>query len=113
MAQKLNLFCFTFFVFIALALAQAGPPSGPGCMPGPGAPIPPMKCGNNEKYVHKNNCGNICEISCSNIGEVPEYKSFDEARAASACIEGCYCQPGYIRDENDSCVLQTPNTCGK
>jgi hypothetical protein len=108
MARIMALFCFTLIGVFAFVVSQ-GPPECALGHPGPLGPNT-SQCSENEVFT---NCGNNCEISCANIGEAPEYKNLLDTLGWSGCVAGCYCKPGYIRDDFDLCVLHTPDTCGK
>jgi hypothetical protein len=65
-------------------------------------------CEINETY---STCGNLCENSCSNICDI-DFSTFDNLQLFQ-CQAGCYCSPGYIRNFDDVCVKQQPDTCGQ
>uniref|UniRef100_A0A1B0GHG8 EGF-like domain-containing protein n=2 Tax=Lutzomyia longipalpis TaxID=7200 RepID=A0A1B0GHG8_LUTLO len=54
-------------------------------------------CSKHEEYVE---CGPPCEVECSNLGQncpIPKVK----------CTSGCFCKPGYARDETSGlCIPQ-------
>jgi Trypsin Inhibitor like cysteine rich domain len=71
-------------------------------------PLP--ACGANEEYSV---CGNLCEDTCNNRCDAPVYQSFWALASTNPnCMAGCYCSPGFLRDLNGNCVLNTPNACG-
>ena len=52
-------------------------------------------CGANEVYSW---CGTSCEEECS--------KSDMFRPCILKCVEGCFCQDGYVRDDNGDCILR-------
>ncbi|XP_063962432.1 zonadhesin-like isoform X2 [Lytechinus pictus] len=66
---------------------------------------PSTSCGENESYT---SCGSACPKSCENKDE--------EQFCITLCVEGCFCDDGFLRDENGRCVLESecPSTsCGE
>lgn len=57
------------------------------------------ECPPNEEYLL---CGTACPANCT----TPETEL-----CSTDCEEGCFCTPGYLRNENGTCV--TPEECGK
>nr|QRN45218.1 zonadhesin-like 1 [Tineola bisselliella] len=61
-------------------------------------------CGKNEKY---NRCGSACPLTCAGPPPGPCTKQ---------CVPGCFCEEGYIRDDNGDCIPVNecpPRECGK
>lgn len=51
-------------------------------------------CGRHEIY---STCGSACEKSCDNL--------YDDIVCMAVCVEGCFCQEGYVRNEKGgTCV---------
>jgi hypothetical protein len=106
---KVSLLLF-YFVLSVVGFPDPFPPDY--FYRGPGPPPPPgVTCETSELY---SSCGNVCENSCSNLGEPPiddkHYFPFDDGKN---CKKGCYCALNHIRDDNGNCVPHTPDTCGK
>ncbi|KOB74966.1 putative scavenger receptor cysteine-rich protein isoform 1, partial [Operophtera brumata] len=55
------------------------------------------ECPTNEEYLL---CGTACPANCT----TPETEL-----CSAECTEGCFCTPGYLRNENGTCV--TPEEC--
>lgn len=56
--------------------------------------------GVNEEYQ---TCGTDCPLTCGNLADPPQMCNMK-------CVEGCFCQFGYVRDEaTKSCV--SPAEC--
>ena len=54
------------------------------------------ECGANQHYKE---CGSACEITCSNRNNPP-------AICPAVCIAGCFCDEGFIKTEDGSCVRE-------
>ncbi|XP_052892692.1 chymotrypsin inhibitor-like [Anopheles moucheti] len=52
------------------------------------------KCGENESFQR---CGSACERTCSNGEE------WDKP-CKSPCVDKCFCQEGFLRDDSGKCV---------
>nr|XP_054765345.1 zonadhesin-like [Lytechinus pictus] len=63
----------------------------------------PPDCGENESFT---SCGSACPKTCENKDE--------EQFCITVCVEGCFCDDGFLRDENGLCVLESecPSTTG-
>lgn len=49
-----------------------------------------------------NQCGTACPATCDNLGYA--------IRCVNKCVKGCFCQDGYVRNEQThECVL--PSEC--
>ncbi|KFM77647.1 Zonadhesin, partial [Stegodyphus mimosarum] len=53
--------------------------------------IIPGTCGRNEEY---NVCGTACPPSCSNPNPI----------CTQQCVSGCFCEKGYLRNDNGICI---------
>ncbi len=52
----------------------------------------------NEKY---NDCGTACPLTCDNYN--------DDIACTRQCVQGCFCETGYVRNGDGDCVL--PREC--
>lgn len=56
------------------------------------------ECGENEI---QNDCGSACEPTCETIVRSQRLDCI------SVCIDGCFCQKGYVRDKiGGKCILE-------
>lgn len=67
--------------------------------------ILPEQCTNppvcNREREFYNHCGTVCPLTCDNYQNPPG--------CPKICKSGCFCEEGYVRDENWNCVK--PETC--
>jgi len=47
-------------------------------------------------------CGTACPLTCENVNNPPMF-------CTANCVVGCFCDVGYVRAENGSCIL--PKDC--
>lgn len=52
----------------------------------------------NESLILNSDCPTPCDRTCANRGDICAIDSCGQT--------GCYCNEGYIRDENDRCILE-------
>ncbi|CAL1267801.1 unnamed protein product [Larinioides sclopetarius] len=73
-------------------------PSGKCILPG----FCPVVCRENEEFQE---CGTACPANCTSL----------HRSCQSACVKGCFCRPGFVRDPTGKCVRpdQCPVVCGE
>ncbi|GFT45329.1 zonadhesin [Nephila pilipes] len=59
----------------------------------------PVVCKQNEIFQE---CGPSCQVTCANLG-IPA------TPCTLPCTKGCFCKPGFVRDQHGNCIL--PNLC--
>ncbi|GFT45325.1 zonadhesin [Nephila pilipes] len=59
----------------------------------------PVVCKENEVFQQ---CGSACQRTCENLGKPLGVCTLQ-------CVKGCFCKPGYVRNQKGLCVL--PNFC--
>ncbi|GFV25848.1 zonadhesin [Trichonephila clavipes] len=59
----------------------------------------PVVCKENEVFQ---NCGPNCQHTCENLGK-------PLGACTLQCVKGCFCKPGYVRNQKGLCIL--PNFC--
>ncbi|PRD33208.1 UNVERIFIED_CONTAM: Chymotrypsin inhibitor [Trichonephila clavipes] len=59
-------------------------------------------CGENEEFKE---CGSSCQPTCTRRSTVTTIACIGD----HACIRGCFCKPGFVRDKTGKCIL--PKFC--
>ena len=54
----------------------------------------------NETYSE---CGTACQLNCDNYQ--------DEIECTEECVQGCFCNEGYVRGADGSCILEEDCSC--
>ncbi|GFV25843.1 chymotrypsin inhibitor [Trichonephila clavipes] len=62
----------------------------------------PLVCGENEEFKE---CGSSCQPTCTRRSTVTTIACIGD----HACIRGCFCKPGFVRDKTGKCIL--PKFC--
>lgn len=59
-------------------------------------------CGKNEEFQ---TCGTACPETCKNYANC-------HRPCIEKCVKGCFCKPGYVRADDNTCVLKSQCTAG-
>lgn len=51
-----------------------------------------------KKHESYNTCGTRCQLTCENYEKPPR------CFYAKMCVEGCFCEAGYVRNDKGDCV---------
>lgn len=62
-----------------------------------------LTCGDNEEYQ---SCGTLCQRTCRNSHGTASMTCYNDT-----CNEGCYCQEGYMLNDDGDCVK--PSDCSR
>lgn len=69
------------------------------------------QCGPNERYSNCTNSGCFGALTCAEKGCTKKCNKIKP----EDCKKGCICEKGYLRDRNDTCILEEkcPSKCTK